>query len=344
MTIEHDVADSGTAVSGPQGEWRTHAVLNFDGGPSALCGSALLQRKRLEMKPVRQGTRGAAVEDIQRRLLLLGYDLGPTGIDGVFFGRTADAVRAFQESHSLSEDGIVGDETWSALVDATFTFGDRTLYLRLPHFHGRDVGVLQQALNVLGFACGRTDGIFGAFTERAVREFQRNAGLPDDGIVGTDTVRTLSNLKHVWEGKEARPHSAARVAAARAAEVLTHVSMVTVGDDESGRRVAMRVENLAVATTREARLHALPAGETPPPGAVIFRICATACPPAVPGRPHVRIDEREALPSRLMTALATASGGRREVVLELGKTACGGDVEEQRAAVAVLDAICAAVD
>lgn len=296
------------------------------------------------MKPVRQGTRGAAVEDIQRRLLLLGYDLGPTGIDGVFFGRTAEAVRAFQDSHGLSEDGTVGDETWAALVDATFTFGDRTLYLRLPHFHGRDVGVLQRALNVLGFACGRTDGIFGAYTERAVREFQRNAGLPDDGIVGTDTVRTLSNLRHVWEGKEARPHSGARVAPARAAEVLTNVSMVAVGDDESGRRVAVRVENLAVATTREARLHALGTGEAPPPGAVVFRICATGCPPPVPGRPHVRVDEREALPARLMTALATVSGGRREVVLELGGTASGGDVDEQRAAVAVLDAICAAVD
>jgi peptidoglycan hydrolase-like protein with peptidoglycan-binding domain len=296
------------------------------------------------MKPVRQGTRGAAVEDIQRRLLLLGYDLGPTGIDGVFFGRTAEALRAFQDTHSLSELGIVGDETWAALVDATFTFGDRTLYLRLPHFHGRDVGVLQQALNVLGFACGRTDGIFGAYTERAVREFQRNAGLPHDGIVGADTVRTLSNLKHVWEGKEARPHSAARVAPARAAEVLMQVPMVTVGDDESGRRVAVRVANLAVATTSEARLHTLGTDDAPPPGAVIFRICATGCPQPIPGRPHVRVDERGTLSARLMTALATVSGGRREVVLELGQTASGDDVEEQRAAVAVLDAICAAVD
>ena len=62
--------------------------------------------------------------------------------------------------------------------------------------------------------------IFGAFTERAVREFQRNAGLPNDGIVGPDTARTISNLRHVWEGKDSRSHSAAQVAPARAAEVL----------------------------------------------------------------------------------------------------------------------------
>jgi len=293
---------------------------------------------------VRSGTRGAAVEDIQRRLLSLGYDLGPTGVDGVFLGLTAEAVRSFQQKQRLSEDGIVGDETWSALVDASFTFGDRTLYLRLPHFHGRDVGLLQQALNVLGFACGEPDGIFGAYTERAVREFQRNAGLPNDGIVGPDTARTISNLRHVWEGKDARSHSEAHVAPARAAEVLSHVPIVAIGDDEPGRRVAVRVANLAVATTQDALLHVLGDGEAVPAGAVLFRLCSNGCLAVTPGRPHVRLDEAGALLARLITALAASTIGRREVVLELGTAASANEVEEQRTAIRVLDAICAAVD
>jgi peptidoglycan hydrolase-like protein with peptidoglycan-binding domain len=296
------------------------------------------------MRHVRPGTRGAAVEDIQRRLLSLGHDLGPTGVDGVFLGLTTEAVRDFQRKHHLCEDGVVGGETWSALVDASFTFGDRTLYLRLPHFHGHDVGVLQQALNVLGFACGQPDGIFGAYTERAVREFQCNAGLPNDGIVGPDTARTVSNLRHVWEGKDARPHSAAHVAPARAAEVLSHVPMVAIGDDGPGRRIAVRVANLAVATTQDALLHVLDDGETPPDGAVLFRFCSLSCPPVTPGRPHVRLDDAGAFLTRLVTALATIRGGRREVVLELGKAVSDNEVEEQRAAIQVLDAICAAVD
>ena len=168
------------------------------------------------MNPVRPGDRGSAVEDIQRRLLVLGYDLGRTGIDGVYLGRTREAVEAFQREHGLAENGVVGDQTWAALVDATFTLGDRMLYLRVPHFHGRDVRSMQEALNALGFACGLTDGIFGTFTERAVREFQRNAGLAADGIVGADTVSALTNLRHVWEGKEPHAHSAAQ-ARARAA-------------------------------------------------------------------------------------------------------------------------------
>ena len=296
------------------------------------------------MRPVRLGTRGPAVEDIQRRLLALGYDLGPTGVDGVFLGLTAEAVRAFQQQHRLSEDGVVGEETWSALVDASFTFGDRTLYLRLPHFHGHDVLVLQQALNVLGFACGATDGIFGAYTERAVREFQRNAGLPHDGIAGPDTERTIVNLRHVWEGKDARAHSAARVAPARAAEVLARVPLVVTGDDESGRRIASRVANLALATTPDALLHVLGQGETPAAGAVSVRVCGSGSAPTLPGVPHVHVDQPEVLPTRLLTALATARAGCKEVVLELGGIDVDGELGEQRAAVIVLDSICAAFD
>ena len=91
------------------------------------------------MKPITAGDRGPAVEDIQRRLALLGYGLGPAGIDGVLLGDTITAITQFQAERGLPPDDAVGDKTWAALVDATFTLGDRMLYLRAPHFHG-DVG------------------------------------------------------------------------------------------------------------------------------------------------------------------------------------------------------------
>ena len=49
---------------------------------------------------------------------------------------------------------------------------------------GADVALLQNGLNALGFNSGRADGIFGAGTEQAVRDFQRSEGLSADGIVG----------------------------------------------------------------------------------------------------------------------------------------------------------------
>lgn len=294
------------------------------------------------MDPIRPGDRGPAVEDIQRRLRVLGYDLGRAGIDGIFAGATADAVRSFQRDLGLGEDGFVADATWSALVDATFTLGDRMLYLRIPHFHGRDVRVLQEALNVLGFACGATDGIFGVFTERAVREFQRNAGLPVDGIVGAETVRCVISLRHVWEGKAPLAHSAAHLALARAADVLARTPLVVRGLDDAGRRVADRLINLASATSDSARVSTVADGdETPADTVLVLGICCGGTECASMGRPVVSSDPESLVP-RLLTAIAASTGERPEVVVELVDGVAGDEREEQRAAVAVLDAVCVA--
>ncbi len=296
------------------------------------------------MKPVRPGDRGPAVEDIQRRLLALGYDLGRTGVDGVFLGATAQAVREFQLRHNLAEDGLVGDRTWSALVDASFALGDRMLYLRLPHLHGHDVTVLQQALNALGFACGEVDGIFGAFTERAAREFQRNAGLAADGIVGPNTVRTITNLRHVWQGKEARAHSEAHTAPARAVEVLERARIIVVGEDEVGLRVAERLVNLAHATTANALMHLATREQALPEQGAVLRICGTGTAPAAPGLPVVHVESNDVVASRLLTALEAVPGEHREVLIELDADHCGDELSDQRAAVLLLDSVCAVFD
>lgn len=297
------------------------------------------------MRPVRAGDRGPAVEDIQRRLRILGYELGPTGVDGVFFGQTESAVRSFQQEHALTEDGFVGSATWAALVDATFTLGDRMLYLRLPHFHGNDVRVAQQALNALGFACGAADGIFGTFTERGVREFQRNAGLPADGIVGPETATALRSLRHVWEGKNDRPHSEARLEPARRADVLARLPFAVGGLDDAGQRIAGRLVNLALAAEPKARIGMIGVDE-PPHGevAAVLRLRGTGTASAVAGRPVVRMHDAGRFAARLLTALETSRGTCAEVVVEVGIEPGGTERDEQRAAVNLLDAVCLAFD
>lgn len=297
------------------------------------------------MRPVRVGDRGAAVEDIQRRLRILGYDLGITGIDGVFFGLTAEAVRAFQEEHGLAEDGLVGDETWSALVDATFTLGDRMLYLRFPYFHGHDVGVLQEALNALGFACGDVDRIFGPFTERAVREFQRNAGLIGDGIAGEDTLRAITALRHVWEGKDHRSHSAAHAAPVRSCEGLSRFPVVVSGLDEDGALIAARVVNLARAANPDALIEATgPDVDTGDGTALILRLCGHGTAVAVTGQPIVRMQPGEDLVGRLLTAINSVKDKCVQVVVEMERSCPDDEHEQQRMAVRLLDALCVIFD
>ena len=167
------------------------------------------------MNTIQRYDTGPAVEDVQQRLAALGF-LSEEGIDGVYGDVTARAVCAFCEAQGVAPSDSVDEKVWSALVDASFCLGDRTLYLRMPYFHGHDVLELQQALGALGFACGAVDGIFGAYTELALRKFQLNLGLPSDGIAGAYTFAALRNLHHSWEGKEAA-HDTSHMGFARAA-------------------------------------------------------------------------------------------------------------------------------
>jgi len=143
--------------------------------------------------PLRPGTTGEAVADLQHRLGRAGHpcDGDPPG----HYGAVTEAqVRAFQERRGLRGDGVCGAQTWQSLVESGLTLGDRLLYLRAPMLRGDDVADLQRRLGGLGFDAGKVDGILGTATAAAVTEFQRNVGLPTDGICGPDTVEALRRV------------------------------------------------------------------------------------------------------------------------------------------------------
>lgn len=60
------------------------------------------------MKTIKQGDKGYNVSVIQRMLHV--YP------DGIFGPITEEAVRAFQSTHGLDVDGMVGDKTWQMLL------------------------------------------------------------------------------------------------------------------------------------------------------------------------------------------------------------------------------------
>jgi N-acetylmuramoyl-L-alanine amidase len=133
------------------------------------------------------------VADLQRRLVALDLPCLPDS-DGSFGTGTAAAVEAFQHSRGLRVDGVCGRQTWAALVEAGFCLGDRFLYLRRPMLRGDDVADLQRRLSALGFDTGRVDGIFGDLTATALGDFQRNVGLPIDGVLGASTLHELRRV------------------------------------------------------------------------------------------------------------------------------------------------------
>ena len=114
-------------------------------------------------------------------------------IDGIAGPQTVRAVLRFQRRHHLVVDGIAGPRTRRALGRlGRHRLGSRPLHMGAV---GWDVSALQFLLAWHGFPCGTFDGGFGPHTERAVRRFQRWAGLARDGIAGRATLRALRSAR-----------------------------------------------------------------------------------------------------------------------------------------------------
>lgn len=147
------------------------------------------------------GAQGSAVRELQRRLTIAGHlEVGVAEV-GTYCPLTELAVISFQSARGLRPHGRCDDATWATLLEASWRLGDRVLGHTSPHLRGDDVSELQSLLARLGFDCGRVDGILGPRTTAAIEDFQRNCGLPIDGLCRHDTVTALRRLsRHSGQG------------------------------------------------------------------------------------------------------------------------------------------------
>lgn len=65
---------------------------------------------------VRPGAKGNITYVIQKLLQMKGYNIGSYGADKVFGTSATNAVKALQRDYGLTQDGIVGANTWKALL------------------------------------------------------------------------------------------------------------------------------------------------------------------------------------------------------------------------------------
>ena len=125
---------------------------------------------------VAQGQSGEQVTAVQYLLTAQGASLT---VDGRFGAATASAVRAFQTSHGLTADAVVGAATWQVLA-TTLRQGAT----------GAGTKAVQDALVAHGYPL-TVDGQFGPATASAVRALQTAHGLLADGIVSAGTWQVL---------------------------------------------------------------------------------------------------------------------------------------------------------
>ena len=160
---------------------------------------------------LKYGSRGDRVSILQKALNDLGFSAG--SVDGNFGLGTQKAVTSFQKSAGLTQDGLAGRNTLTALERAVsggtvvtpapdtstptpsptpnangWVIPSRTLR---KGYTGDDVKSVQSRLQELGYYTGSVDGDYGSGTTAAVTAFQQSSGLKADGIAGKATLNAI---------------------------------------------------------------------------------------------------------------------------------------------------------
>ena len=120
---------------------------------------------------------GEAVTTIQYLLRQHGYDID---VDGYFGPRTKGVVEAFQGANGLTPNSVVTPQTWEKLF-VTVEMGSDAV---------NAVNAVQSQLAARGMDVV-VDGDFGPQTDAAVRAFQEERNILEDGVVGPQTWAAL---------------------------------------------------------------------------------------------------------------------------------------------------------
>ena len=161
--------------------------------------------------PLKEGMRGADVEELQEILLDLGYQLTTGNADGVFGPETTTAVKDFERDHGEAADGIVTKDLLEKMVAAQGkddNDDDNEIIPTLDYSanptirkgaKNNYVTILQQGLKKLGYDLGTygdnkdgIDGDYGSKTVNVVRKFQTKVNIKVDGICGPKTWEALA--------------------------------------------------------------------------------------------------------------------------------------------------------
>lgn len=133
-------------------------------------------------------------------------------VDGIFGPDTEAAVREVQHVFNLAVDGVVGKSTWYMMVylysgvlrlSELVSQGQTFFHLDFSYHDTLQLGQTGDSISLLQYLLAilsqfylfipdlAIDGIFGTQTQTSVRALQRDAGLPETGIVDEKTWNVI---------------------------------------------------------------------------------------------------------------------------------------------------------
>ena len=195
----------------------------FSGQPKNSSGvkTGVKTLSPVEGVSMKRGNKGAAVTDLQNRLIELGYLKGTAS--GTYDANTISAVRSFQKKNGLTSNGTADAKTQKAIYSASAVNASATATpkptktpkptptVAVPGQtlrsgdSGDDVKILQKQLKALGYYTGSIDGKMGRNTVNALKAFQKANGLEDDGVAGKETYAILFGGSAMAKGSTPTP-------------------------------------------------------------------------------------------------------------------------------------------
>lgn len=151
--------------------------------PAEIGSAATVPGVSTAQPVIRINSVGPAVGLLQKRLNLT------VATRPQFGPQTAAAVKQYQRVHGLTADGIVGAQTWTALMHSTVRPGERVVFTGCT---GEDVAWLQRKLGLTP----AQHPAFGPITKNAVLAWERRWKHVPDGIIEPADWRTLG-VAHV---------------------------------------------------------------------------------------------------------------------------------------------------
>ena len=134
--------------------------------------------------------------EVMLQIVLKNYGYYDSKIDGLFGSASKSALKNFQTQNGLISDGLIGKNTCNSLLDKKNVVTKKTNNLEIENKviqkSSEALKTSQQKLKELNLYSGPIDGISGTKTKNAIKEFQKNAGLSVDGVLGPNTLAALA--------------------------------------------------------------------------------------------------------------------------------------------------------
>jgi len=133
----------------------------------------------------------AVVEAVQKELSLAGFYNGP--VDGVAGKKTRLAIESWQRANAMDATGIASQEMADQMAfnrTVAEAAGGETASLDTVHGDPQ-IAKLQTGLLELGYLPGATDGRMSPQTHDAIRQFERDRGLPESGEISQALLQEM---------------------------------------------------------------------------------------------------------------------------------------------------------